>query len=109
MCRYAWMLSVLTVAALLLGVVQPVVAQEEAERSGLRPDAPQYGIRGPHWVGYRPIVIEEGTDQALEADLWYPALNPEGATEEIAYEIMPKMPGLGSEMTSQYIERYRVG
>ena len=61
MYRYRWMLSVLLLAALLLSVVQPVLAQEEMERSGLRPDAPKYAIRGPHWVGYKPLVIGEGT------------------------------------------------
>ena len=100
MNRYRWMLSLLTLAALLLSAVQPVVAQEPIEQSGLRPDAPEYGIRGPHWVGYRPIVIGEGTDQQLDADLWYPALNPEGATEEITYEFTPKIPDLRSDVPS---------
>ena len=100
MSRYRWMLSLLTLAALLLSAVQPMVAQEEVERSGLRPDAPEYGIRGPHWVGYRPIVIGEGTDQQLDGDLWYPALNPEGAPEEITYEFTAKMPDLTTDAPS---------
>jgi predicted dienelactone hydrolase len=93
-----WYLLIL--AALSLSAVQPVLAQEPLERSGLRPDAPEYGIRGPHWVGYRPIVIREGTDHQLDADLWYPALNPEGATEEITYEFTLKNPDLSSDVPS---------
>lgn len=103
MNRERWMSSILVLVALLLSAVQLVVAQEEMERSGLRPDAPEYGIRGPHWVGYRPIVIGEGTDQQLQADLWYPALNPEGVTEEITYEITLKNPDMGSDIPSTVI------
>ncbi len=85
-------LSVLLVVALLLGVVQPVLAQDTPERSGLRIDAPEYGVRGPHWVGYRPLVIGEGTDEAMEMDLWYPALNPDGAEEKVEYEFTLNTP-----------------
>lgn len=94
--RHRWTSLVLVLIALLSSAVRPVMAQEGPERSGLRPDAPEYGIRGPHWVGYRPIVIGEGTDQQRHADLWYPALNPEGAAEDIAYEftfIIPELRG----------------
>ena len=100
MSRSRWMSLILVLVALLLSAVQLVVAQEARERSGLRPDAPEYGQRGLHWVGYRPVVIAEGTDQELHADLWYPALNPEGATEEITYEITFKNPDFGLEGTA---------
>ena len=53
-------------------------------RQGLRFDAPTYGVRGPHPVGVRDLTVEaNGT--TLEATLWYPALNPTGAKEEITY------------------------
>jgi hypothetical protein len=48
-------------------------------------------MHGPFWVGYRPIVIGSGTERRLDADLWYPALNPEGKPEEIAYEFTPQI------------------
>ena len=84
-----WSISLLVICAMLLGVAQPVLTQElvdqPTERTGLRPDAPQYGVKGPHWVGYQPLIIGEGTDHAMEGDLWYPALNPEGAEEAVEY------------------------
>ena len=80
--KLRWIIFTLILATLLVSAVQPVLAQAEMERSGLRPDAPEYAVRGPHWVGYKPLVIGEG----LKAGLWYPALNPEGEMEEVAYE-----------------------
>ena len=85
-------LTVLLVAALLVSVVQPVLAQDTPERSGLRIDAPEYGVRGPHWVGYSALVIDEGTEEAMEVDLWYPALNPDGAEEKVEYEFTLNTP-----------------
>jgi len=61
---------------------------------GLRPDVPTYGVRGPFGVGYKTLTVETGTDQPLEIDLWYPALNAMGVTEAIVYEITLKNPGL---------------
>jgi predicted dienelactone hydrolase len=63
-----------------------------AEAHGLRPDAPAFAIHGPFAVGYRPLVIGEGTDHPLDAGLWYPALNPNGAKEEVVYTIKLKIP-----------------
>lgn len=85
--KIRWVIFALIFVALLMSAVQPVLAQEGKEPQGLRPDAPEYALRGPHWVGYRPIVIGEDTDRPLDVGLWYPALNPEGAAEEIAYEL----------------------
>ena len=59
---------------------------------GLRPDAPEYAKHGPFWVGYKSLVIGEGSDRPLEVGLWYPALNPKGAKGEITYPIKLKMP-----------------
>lgn len=53
-------------------------------RRGLRPDAPAYGVRGPHPVGTRDLTVEaNGT--TLDVTIWYPALNPTGTREEITY------------------------
>ena len=92
MSRYRGLAFVLVSVALLFGAMQPVLAQETAERAGLRPDAPEFGKRGPYPVGYRVITIGEGSDHPLEADEWYPALNPDGKAESIAYEFTPKNP-----------------
>ena len=61
-------------------------------QGGLRPDAPDFAKHGPFWVGYKSLVIGEGSDRPLEAGLWYPALNPKGAKEEITYPITLKFP-----------------
>ena len=42
-------------------------------------------------------VIGEGSDNELDVDLWYPALNPDGEMEEITYEFMPQIPELQAE------------
>jgi predicted dienelactone hydrolase len=57
---------------------------------GLRPDAPTYAARGPFAVGYKRLVIGEGSKHPLEAGLWYPALNPAGGKEDITYTIKLK-------------------
>ncbi len=61
---------------------------------GLRPDAPPYAVHGPYWVGYKPLVIGEGTDHPINAGLWYPALNPNGDPEEITYPMTWKIPSI---------------
>lgn len=64
------------------------------EPIGMRPDAPPYAVHGPYWVGYKSVVIGEGTDHPLQAGLWYPALNPEGDKEEITYAMPWKIPSM---------------
>ena len=100
MSRIRSLVIVLLLAGLVLGVWQPVLAQESSptpEPQGLRPDAPEYAKHGPYWVGYKPVVIGEGTDHPLEGGLWYPALNPDEAKEEIAYQ--NKLKGAGDPDT----------
>ena len=102
MLRTRWfnLISLLVVFAMLLGAWQPVLAQESPpapEPAGLRPDAPEYARHGPYWVGYQPLVIDEETEHPLAAGIWYPALNPAGAPEEITYEMTLK--GLGDPET----------
>lgn len=91
----------LMLVILLVSARQPIQApaaeQSLSPAKGLRPDAPAYAVRGPFEVGYRPIVIGEGTEQQLDVDLWYPALNPGEAMEEITYEFTPQSPALQSD------------
>lgn len=85
------MFTILLLIALLLSACQPIHPQEKLlapEPVGLRPDAPEYAKHGPFWVGYKALVIGEGTDRPLEAGLWYPALNPKGLKEEITYALI---------------------
>ncbi len=80
-------LSVILIATLALGLIPLATAQEgEAPpRTGIRPDAPPYGVRGPHPVGTMEFVIEPDSERPLPLTVWYPALNPDGAAEEITY------------------------
>src|SRR5262245_59498614 len=84
--------SLLTLALLLslsLMACQPIQApiSEQTAPQGLRPDAPPYGVRGPFALGYKPLVMDEGTDHPLAGHLWYPALNPTGKAEKVTYAI----------------------
>lgn len=91
----------LMIVVLLVSACQPIQApapeQTLSMPTGLRPDAPPFAVHGPFGVGYKPIAIGEGTEQQLNVDLWYPALNPEGALEEITYEFVPQSPDLQSD------------
>lgn len=91
------LLTILLLAALLFSAclpIQPPAKLLAPAPVGLRPDAPEYAKHGPLWVGYQSLVIDEGTDHPLDAGLWYPALNPKGVKEEIAYAITLKVSGL---------------
>lgn len=48
--------------------------------------APAYAQRGDHAVGVMHLTIE-GEDYPLNATLWYPALNADGADERYTYEL----------------------
>jgi predicted dienelactone hydrolase len=70
----------------LMCLIPTAVAQdEEVERTGLRPDAPTYAIRGTYAVGTREFMIEDG-DRILQGTAWYPALNPDDAEEAVDYD-----------------------
>ena len=77
------------------------VSAQEGEgtpRSGIRPDAPPYGVRGLYSVGTKEFVIEDNQG-TLMGTVWYPALNPDN-TEELnvyAYDMGPDMPPLTIE------------
>ncbi|MBL8152656.1 MAG: hypothetical protein JNM70_00610 [Anaerolineae bacterium] len=87
--------AILMLIVLLTGAV---MGQDEAPaRSGLRPDAPPYAVRGPYPVGYQTMVIESGS-YPLTVAVWYPALNPDGLEEKITYPAVPaKFEGMPSD------------
>lgn len=79
--RFGLLIAVL----LLLALAFPLAAQEEGPpQVGLRPDAPEYALHGPYWVGTRDFVIEDD-ERPLSTSVWYPALNPEGIEESLTY------------------------
>jgi predicted dienelactone hydrolase len=82
---------VFVIAALVIAALPVSVgAQEgdEPQRTGLRPDAPPYGVRGPYPVGTMEFVIEDD-ERPLPVTVWYPAVSD--AFEE-AYTYMLEMP-----------------
>lgn len=54
------------------------------EPVGLRPDAPQYALHGPYWVGTRSFSGQTES-HATTVQLWYPALNPDREPERYLY------------------------
>lgn len=88
------LLVIFLLTVLLSLAIMPSVAQDgdEVVRTGFRPDAPTYAIRGPYTVGAMDIVIEDA-DRPLTGMVWYPALNPDGVEESIVYQY-----GLGDMM-----------
>jgi len=73
----------------LLIMASTVIAQEEEEitRTGFRPDAPTYGIRGPHSVGTMDMVVNN-EERPLPVTIWYPAINPDGLAETHTYPVI---------------------
>ncbi|MFN8377864.1 MAG: hypothetical protein U0452_04260 [Anaerolineae bacterium] len=72
---------------LLLLVIAPAAAQNAPtpEPVGLRPDAPEYAMHGPYWVGTMVQAVETDSHSAT-LRLWYPALNPDNLAEDMVYE-----------------------
>jgi predicted dienelactone hydrolase len=62
----------------------PPAQQKSPDLVGLRPDAPAYAKHGPFWVGTRDFKIPDAK-RPIPLTVWYPALNPAGAREEITY------------------------
>ena len=81
------------IALVLLGVLSlalPLTAQEEEpERTGFRPDAPAFAVRGPYAVGMTEMMIEDD-EHPLQVSVWYPASNPENRDESIIYDAVMK-------------------
>ncbi len=101
---YRRMLSLALVALLALMLLPSLVAaqSDEPTTTGIRPDAPAYGVRGEHLVGARHLVIEAETP--LEITVWYPALNDGNTAAEISYPYAIKMdvpPGMTASVTGQ--------
>lgn len=82
----AVMLIVLVAAPLFVPVAN---AQDgdEPQRTGFRPDAPPYGVRGPNLVGVQEFVLDADSERPLIGSIWYPALNPDDQEESATYDI----------------------
>ena len=79
----------LLLAAVLLvfvAVVPSISFAQEGEgapRSGIRPDAPMYGVRGAYLAGTQDAVIDG--DSPLNMTIWYPADIASGTETAITY------------------------
>jgi predicted dienelactone hydrolase len=82
--RVLFVLALVTMLAALLPLT--AAAQEEVHppHKGIRSDAPRYGVHGPYWVGTMTIAAQTEL-HPTHMVLWYPALNPDGLEETIAY------------------------
>lgn len=81
-------LFVIVIAALALAAMPLNVGAQEGDgpaRVGFRPDAPEYALHGPYWVGTMELVIED-EERPLPVTVWYPALNPDGNEESYVYD-----------------------
>ena len=92
------LITVMVVAVIFASL--PVYAQggDQSERTGFRPDAPPYGVRGPYPVGF--MTFSDGVaERPMEGGIWYPAANPEGVEETIIYDlgIGDLVPPLGTQ------------
>ena len=80
---FTFVLLLVVCFALLVG---PVVAQDAPtpEPVGLRPDAPQYALHGPYWVGTQEFEAETAFHRT-NVRVWYPAVNADQRPEAISY------------------------
>jgi predicted dienelactone hydrolase len=84
--RIVSLLTVMVLVIATLAFLPGVRAQDgNPEHSGLRPDAPPYAVRGPHPVGAMAFSTGDA-ERALDGMIWYPALNPDGIEEVVAYD-----------------------
>jgi predicted dienelactone hydrolase len=77
---------ILLLIVVLLAPMSALAQDGEKERKGIRPDAPTYGVRGPHPVGVLEFVIED-EERPIPVTVWYPALNLDGAEEIVTYRV----------------------
>lgn len=81
-----YLILLIGVFSLFIGVAI-VSAQTplQPEPLGLLPDAPEFAVHGPYWVG--TTMLRTSTDtHPTTVMLWYPALNPDGLEEAITYD-----------------------
>jgi len=103
--KYYVLLLLLVMSLFMMGGA--IIAQEEETGpayDNMRWDAPTYAHHGPYWIGSREIEVENG-DRLLRGNIWYPALNPDGAAyEDYSYssytEEIWESWGMGAEWAS---------
>jgi predicted dienelactone hydrolase len=85
--------TILTMVVLVAAPISLSLAQDN-QPQGIRPDAPPYGVRGPHPVGAMDLTIEPDSDRPIVTAVWYPALNPNSVAEETTYYALPGGPDM---------------
>ncbi|MBN1966456.1 MAG: hypothetical protein JW910_17530 [Anaerolineae bacterium] len=78
----------LVIVMVLSALLVPAAGAQEGDpaRTGFRPDAPPYGVRGPYPVGFMTFAAGDA-EHPLTGAIWYPALNPDGAEEAVTYDL----------------------
>ncbi len=79
-----WAYLTLILIVVLLTTSLVFAQDSKPEAVGIRPDAPTYALHGPFWVGAQDFKIED-SKRPIPLTVWYPALNPNQAREEIIY------------------------
>ena len=70
---------------------QPTPAVQDTAPAALASGAPVYAAHGPYAAGTRDFALEGGETE-LTVTVWYPALNPDSAREEIVYHVYDGFP-----------------
>lgn len=83
--RVCFVLMIVVLVLPALAILPSAGAQGDGPQ-GLRPDAPPYAVHGPYAVGTRDFVIDPDGEQPLKITVWYPALNPDNASEAVTYD-----------------------
>ncbi|NDJ77128.1 MAG: hypothetical protein GYB65_12810 [Chloroflexi bacterium] len=93
--RVLFVLMIVVLVSSALPVLVRAQDGEDPAPTGLRPDAPLYGVRGPHAVGL--MVLESGYDDYMaNVMVWYPTVDAEtDYTYELRYETFPPMDVFG--------------
>jgi predicted dienelactone hydrolase len=93
---YKRLFLVIVIGTLILTALPANIVGQEGDaavRTGLRPDAPPYAVRGPYSVGTMELEADTPS-HPTKITIWYPALNPEGTDEVITYFSNAFTPGV---------------
>lgn len=86
--RFACTVVFLLLSFMVTGFVR-ADETEGLERTGLRPDAPEFAIRGPYPVGVMEMTIDMNMAYEMPVMMWYPAQNLDNEQEQITYMVGP--------------------
>jgi predicted dienelactone hydrolase len=80
------LLIVASLFVLLFGGIVGAQDMPAPDSVGLRPDAPEYALHGPYWVGTREFVIDLDGNESFNITVWYPAQAVDESAEPATYD-----------------------